>query len=319
MAKDSSSSQLNGDNDRPVRLLVCWSPQSTGTEVLEFAAWLHKTQPVQVRVASTLYQPWATTSLSKLGGKYKKWYKKEKEATAKRVRHELHEHGIPESAWDEEPSVLVDGPNRPTLLTGVAQDYDADLIVLGPNQAAPKGRFFAGSTADALLHYSPIPLALIPRGIKLSKNGIKRVNFIINERDEEVEPGLTIAGKLALRWDTPLRLLVFSPDGLMAPTLNDDIDVTKKLTRDWREHSLARMDRACDLLQKEVGDVDVSAEVGTGNGWGGAIDSLKWKKGDIACMSSSAQGPIERVFLGSRATEMLPHLGVPILVRPFGR
>ncbi|MDU7511104.1 MAG: universal stress protein, partial [Corynebacterium sp.] len=42
----------------------------------------------------------------------------------------------------------------------------------------------------------------------------------------------------------------------------------------------------------------------------------KWKKGDLMLMASTPQGPIARVFLGSTATELLPHIRVPILVHP---
>ena len=63
--------------------------------------------------------------------------------------------------------------------------------------------------------------------------------------------------------------------------------------------------------------VDVRAlDTCGGAGWGGAVDSLKWKKGDLMLMSSTPQGPIARVFLGSTATELLPHIRVPILVHP---
>ena len=48
----------------------------------------------------------------------------------------------------------------------------------------------------------------------------------------------------------------------------------------------------------------------------GAVDSLKWKKGDLLCLGSSPMGPIARVFIGSTATELLPHVRVPVLVSP---
>ena len=46
------------------------------------------------------------------------------------------------------------------------------------------------------------------------------------------------------------------------------------------------------------------------------METPRWKKGDLLCLGSDPMGPIERVFIGSTATELLPHLGVPVLVCP---
>ncbi len=52
-----------------------------------------------------------------LGGKYKKWFKAQKEACAAATHAALDEAGVPRSCWDDKPSLLVDGPSRPHLLT----------------------------------------------------------------------------------------------------------------------------------------------------------------------------------------------------------
>src|SRR5699024_11029914 len=80
--------------------------------------------------------------------------------------------GIARDQWNKDYSVLMDGPSKPQLLTQAAEDFEADLVLLGTNQGAAKGRFVAGSTADSLLHYSPIPVGLTPRAVKLSKHGV---------------------------------------------------------------------------------------------------------------------------------------------------
>lgn len=315
---------LQKDPGAPIRILVSWSPHSTGNEAIEFAAWLGRTMPIQVRVVSTLFQPWGSTSFSKLGGKYKKWFKAEAAACDETVRHELTAAGIDQKYWDKKPSVLVDGPSRPNLLTEMAADFGADAILLGPNQAAPKGRFFAGSTADTLLHYSPVPLGLVPRGIKLSKHGVTRVNFALtdrselggdNDRADNEKNSLLAAAHLADSWNTPLRILAFSANGLFQTPLHDKIDISK-LASEWREDSLSMLDRARDCVLDAFPQLEVTSAIGTGSGWAGAVDALKWKKGDLVCLASVPQGALARVFLGSTATALLPHMRVPVLVRP---
>lgn len=102
-----------------------------------------------------------------------------------------------------------------------------------------------------------------------------------------------------------LRILAFSAKGLVdvpleySPTFPPDAP-------NWREHSLSLLDRAHDLIAETYPEVSVTTAIGSGHGWSGAVDSLKWKKGDLLCLGSAPMGPIERVFIGSTATELLP-------------
>lgn len=320
MPKKKSSpcgSFLDGSAKDPIRVLVAWSPSSVGTEAIEFAAWLSHSCPLNIRVLSTFIQPWHSTSMHKLGGKYKKWFKREAEACANAVKEALQDADVDRSMWDKKYSILVDGPSKPQMLTEAADEFQADLVLLGPNQAAPKGLFRAGSTADTLLHYSPVPLGLIPRQPKLSKHGVTRVNFAFTDQNgKQDDPALCNAAGLAARLGVPLRIMAFSSTGMVHAPINDKLDVAQALTHEWREHALALLDRARDHVTEEFEDLDVSIDIGSGEGWAGAVDSLKWKKGDIMVMGSNPMGPIARVFIGSTATELLQHLRVPVLVHP---
>lgn len=302
------------------RVLVAWSPTNSSDASLNYAAWLARTTPIRIRVISTLVQPWTTTSLSKLGGKYKKWFKKEAAACAEQVEKALRGAGIAEENWDEEFSILVDGSSKAALLTAAAERFDADFILIGPGAAAPKGRFLAGTTADTLLHSSPIPLGLSPRAAKLSKHGVTRVNFaFVEEPGKNLElsqlPGLESAAAMASRWNVPLRILGFSPSGLLSSP-SGSMDVAQALTSHWRETSLALLDVASDFVLDAFPDLEVETDIGSGNGWAGAVDALKWKKGDIMCLDSAPLSPFERVFLGSTTTEFLNHLRVPVIIYP---
>lgn len=307
---------LNSDK-RAYRILISWTPASGGTEPIEYAAWLARTTPVEVRVLSAFVQPWHEVSMQKLGGKYNKWFAQEAKACKQAVKNTLRAAGIPREQWDKEYSVLMDGPSKPQLLTQAAEEFDADLVLLGPNQGAAKGRFLAGSTADSLLHYSPIPVGLSPRAAKLSKHGVTRLNFALTEEQgiDDV-PALIDAAFLASTWNVPLRIIVFSSHGLVNAPINDNLDVALELTSQWREHSLGRLDIARERVGERFPDLEIRTEIGSGKGWRAAVDSLKWKKGDLICLGSSPMGALERVFIGSRATELLPHLSVPIIVWP---
>lgn len=304
----------------PIRVLVAWRPESSGTEALEFAAWLSRTTDVRVRVVTTFLRPWPASPRNKRGGKYRKWAQKEAAACETKVHRALAAAGVDRSRWDERISVFVDGPSESQLLTEAAGDFDADLLILGSGATAPKGRFRAGSTADALLHSSPIPLGLAPRAVKLSKRGVTRVNFaFINSEGSEDDPSLRFAAELADRWEVPLRILAFSPSGLADSPLHDKLDLNNEFSEEWREYSLALLDRANETIHAALPELTIETEIGSGAGWAGAVDALKWRKGDLLCLGSTPLGALERVFLGSTATEFLRHVRVPVVIQPARR
>lgn len=155
---------------QPLRVLISCRPEENSggkrseqnDAVFEFAAWLARTSDINVRGITTFIRPWPSSSISKLGGKYHKWYKNLDSYYRSRTIKGLKEAGVEKSQWDDDVSVFVDGPSESTLLTHAAEEFEADLILLGSDATAPKGRFLASSTADALLHSSPVPLGLVP-------------------------------------------------------------------------------------------------------------------------------------------------------------
>lgn len=303
---------------QPVRVLVALRADRQSSDAVEIAAWLSRSEsPTLVRAVSSFVRPWPAASLKKMGGKYGKWFKREAAAATERARAAFADAEIPEAQWDETVSVFADGPSEHALITDAANEFDADLIAVDSAPEAPKGRLLVSNTADALLHSSPRPVCLAPRKVKLSKKGVRRVNFAFLE--SEWEANLSAVDKAAQRavgWGVPLRVLAFSPTGLSDTPLAKNIDLAAELSADWREHSLAMLDRVRDRLATRWPGLDLESEVATGNGWGGAVDALKWKKGDLLCLTSSHAGPLERVFVGSITSEFLPHVGVPAIVYP---
>ena len=59
--------------------------------------------------------------------------------------------------------------------------------------------------------------------------------------------------------------------------------------------------------------------VGHGEDWGEALEDIEWSDGDVLVVGSSSIGPLARVFLGSRATKIVRHSPVPVVVVPRGR
>ena len=58
--------------------------------------------------------------------------------------------------------------------------------------------------------------------------------------------------------------------------------------------------------------------IGRGTSWAEALDDIGWDEGDVLVVGSSSVGPVAHVFLGSRATKILRHSPVPVVVVPRG-
>lgn len=293
------------------------NPGEQNDSVFEFAAWLSRTADINIRAITTFIRPWPSSSISKLGGKYKKWFHNLDAKYESRTIKALKNAGVEKSHWDDHVSKFADGPSDSVLLTHAAEEFQADLILLGSDATAPKGRFLAGSTADALLHTSPVPLGLVPRGVKLSKKGVTRVNYAFTSDDGDAhEQGLMDAAEMASNWGLPLRILSFSPTGIDDSRKSGNLDLTSILSTEWREHSLAMLDRARDSVHAQYASLSVSSEVGSGRGWNGAINTLKWKKGDLLCLGSRPEDAISRVFVGTETMEIIRNSPVPTIIYP---
>ena len=59
--------------------------------------------------------------------------------------------------------------------------------------------------------------------------------------------------------------------------------------------------------------------IGHGENWDEALEDVEWEEGDVLVVGSSSIGPIARVFLGSRASKIVRHSPVPVVVVPRGR
>jgi nucleotide-binding universal stress UspA family protein len=75
------------------------------------------------------------------------------------VEAELAELGL-----DYEVRRPVDGLSASDSILGVAEEIGADLLVIGLRKRSAVGKLIAGSTAQAVLLGSPIPVVAVPAG-----------------------------------------------------------------------------------------------------------------------------------------------------------
>ena len=177
--------------------------------------------------------------------------------------------------------------SAPAGLLEVAERREAAIIVVGTS-----GQPAIGSVTARLLHGSPVPVALAPHGFR-SRPGarVERVTAAFGGSAGLVDAAGAVAATLA----APLRIASFAVP-VHAPF-------------------------AADLLERWAQELEAAAGqapavVGHGASWQQAIDDVEWRDGDVLVVGSSSAAPPARVFLGSRASRIIRHSPVPVIVVP---
>lgn len=257
------------------------------------------------------------------------WLKAEMTAAGESARTALLAAGVPKKMLDEEQLAMVYSDHSETSrLIEAGEEFGADMILLGSQADSPDGRYRMGSTADALLHCSPLPLMLVPRNLAFSKAGPTRVNCAYVDT-EQSRQALRHASDLAQRWDVPLRLVAFSPAGVsLDPTqvaLKDAVDAASAgsagagsaaapLAEAWQVQGKELLERGRKRALSRHPELEVTTKTGIGASWEEAVGAIKWRKGDLMVMGSSVLGDFNRVFIGPSTNQILRHVPVPVFL-----
>ena len=183
-------------------------------------------------------------------------------------------------------------------LIDTARREDVDRIVVGAARDGLLRRFTIGSVANALLHASPVPVALAPRGYRAPER-ITRVTCAVGTR-----PG----------WEA-----VIGSTAAMAEGLDVDVrfvtlvELGGRSDESGETHLETVLQRFSD---RDTGPRPVTAEVARGDSLEDAVEALDWRPDEIAVVGSSRLAGPSRVFLGMTANRMLRALPVPMIVVP---
>jgi nucleotide-binding universal stress UspA family protein len=292
-----------------VTVVVGYLAGKAGQSALHLGAEAARTLKTSLAVVTVVPKPWTTPSLANIDAEYAQYADKlgaDSAAQAKEciegIDPEL-EVSFHAYAHRSAPGGLLDAVER---LRGQA-------LVLGSAADGSLGQVVVGSTADRLLHSSPVPLAICPRGYRGSKShGLTRITAAYPGTDESrhvVERVASFATQLGI----PMRVITFAVRGRTMYPPAAGLNAEDTLLASWA--SQAREALAALRTSGAVGD-DVELQVVTGNGWDQALDAADWDDGDLLAIGTSPQGPIARVFLGSKGTKIIRHSPVPVLVLP---
>lgn len=184
-------------------------------------------------------------------------------------------------------------------LARAAGELGAQLIVVGAGAGA--ARFSVGPVVDALLHSSPVPVALAPRRYP-GDVPLARLSVAVGTR-----PGAHQVIREAVRAvehsGLELELISFL-EGEAA-----DPGTAEQVHRRVEEHLEAAADEAGR-------DRSVTVRVASGRTLKKAAQDVDWAPGGLLFIGSSRLAQGRQIFLGTTAARLLKHIPVPMVVVP---
>jgi nucleotide-binding universal stress UspA family protein len=199
------------------------------------------------------------------------------------------------------------------VLSEVAQEEHADLVVVGSSRRSRLGRLLPGTTAERLLHNAPCPVAVAPRGY--SGGDIRRIG-VAYDGSPEADAALQAAEALALELRAALTVYcVVEPARVAATALAGAVAMVAVPS----EPSNAAEERARDLLHAVVDNAPhglgpetlllhgVPAE---------AIASRAYGVIDLLFVGSHGYGAIGRALLSNVSGALVRAAGCPVVVTP---
>jgi nucleotide-binding universal stress UspA family protein len=206
-------------------------------------------------------------------------------------------------------NVLV-GESYSESLIAFAEAKDSDLIVIGGARDGIFGGHVIGSVAGALLHCSPIPVALAPRGYAEDPPAtITSLTAAVPTRAGDDNP-LPFTLTLASAAELPIRIV-----SLVSAAEHADADSRREL----RQMQIAAAEENLAVAARALPDApDIDSLVADGSTLEAALKKLNWDESDVLVVGSSRVAAPKRVFLGSTAARILAGTDAPVIVIPRG-
>ena len=276
-----------------------------GRDALSLGRMLARTGDVTLTVCVVVPQTWDYPSPARVDAEYAAFLNQYAEDAIAEAREFL-------GATVRAEYTSTSASSASEGLIAMATETGAAIIALGSARHGPLGRFTVGGIANEMLHVSPVPVALAPRGYRpSSETRLRRVTCAFSGSTLS-QSAFDAAVQLSSRHGVSLRLTTFVVrDRQMYPS-QVGYDAERLVAEQWRAQALEAQEKALATLP----DVAVEAGIVEGRGWEEALDSLPWEEGEVLVVGSSRLGPIARVFLGSNSTKIVRSSPVPVLVIP---
>jgi len=295
-----------------VTIIVGYGPDERGRAALHLAGMLARSAGESVVVCSVVPRPWMP-SMAKVDAEYQAYLDSTADDALERARSYL----------PEDVDVTYErhrARSGPAGLLELAEKHGADLVVLGSSSDGVFGHIALGSVTDRLLHSATMSVALANRGFRCKPDArVVRVTAAYGT-SESADQLVLAAADVAARMGASLRVASFAVWSRPDYPTRLGTDTEDAVWDEWR--ALVARDTEAALAQVATlprAPTSVESVIGQGDSWAAALDDLVWDEGDVLLLGSSGVGAVSQVFLGSRASKILRHSPVPVLVVPRER
>jgi nucleotide-binding universal stress UspA family protein len=205
-------------------------------------------------------------------------------------------------------STVTVGESFAQSLLQFAEGKSSDLIVVGGARDGFFGGHTIGPVTGALLHSSPIPVALAPRGYAEDPDDdIAAITAAVPTRPGDDNP-LPFALTLASAAGLPIRML-----SLVSAENFAEAGSVKEV----RQFQIAAAEENLAVAARALPDApEIESLVAEGMTLESALKKLKWDDGALLVVGSSRFAAPRRIFLGSTAARILAGVDVPVIVVP---
>lgn len=190
-------------------VVVGYLAGKAGTSALNLGVEAARTLKTSLSVVTVVPKPWTTPSPARIDAEYAQYADKLAADSATQARQCV-------AALDDTLEVSFHKYAHRSAPGGLLQavaDLKAEALVLGSASDGSLGQVVVGSTADRLLHSSPVPLAICPRGYRGSKSHrLTRITAAYPGTADSLHVVERCAA-LAEQLQIPLRVITFAVRG----------------------------------------------------------------------------------------------------------
>ena len=260
-------------------------------------------------VVSVVPRPWMTPSPARIDAEYASWADQlgaDSQREAQQFLVQISE-GLDVSYHKVANRTAGEG------LLEAAEELGAQVLVVGSSPNGALGQVVLGSTTDWLLHASPVPVAISPRGYRGARSGkLARITCAYSGTPESVRVVERVAA-LTAELDVAMRVVTFAIRGRTMFPPEVGLHAEDSLLEAW---AAQLREMLAKLKADGVVGEDVALQVITGNGWDEALDATDWEDGELLTLGTTSRRTIKGVFLGSHGAKIIRHSPVPVLVLP---
>lgn len=282
-------------------IVVGFDDSPGAQDAIAFAAMLASATGASLRLVSAF--PYDDVPSRATNGVYREFLRQDSQAALDKAAATI-------TAAETVTNAIAD-TSPPRAIHDVAERTGAALVVVGSTRRGPIGRVVLGSTGERLLHGSPCPVAVVPRGYS-DAGAIGKVG-VGYDGSEESEPALTAACQAARCFDAGLRVIrVYDATRFGAPALMT-VPGEGAYHEDYEAQQRQGLDEAVAALP-----ADLHAETVFVAGSAGHELAAQTEAVDLMVVGSRGYGPRAAVMLGGVTHTVIRKAHCPVIVLPRG-